>query len=417
MTTTIWRGLALALFLGTAATLSACGEAPTDGAAGEHGAAAAEFERGPHRGRMLRSGDFAVEMTIFETGVPPEFHVYAYDGGKPVAPGSVNLIVTLTRLGGGKTTFAFKPQEDYLRGNGVVIEPHSFDVTVNAVYDGKKHSWTYASYEGRTTISDAAAKDAGVATEAAGPATIQITVDLLGHVELAPGASAELRARFPGRVVSVSKNVGDAVRSGEELARIESNESLQTYAITSPTDGVVLSRTANRGDVTSDGILFTVGNPSKLAATFHLFDVDATSIKAGQGLRIASLDGKAAADATLSSITPFKNPATQSVIARAFFDNADGKFLPGMQVRGAVVIDEAQVPLAVKTEGIQPFRDFEVVYAKVGETYEVRMLEIGRRSDEWTEVLGGIEPGEVYVAANSFLIKADIEKSGASHDH
>jgi cobalt-zinc-cadmium efflux system membrane fusion protein len=35
----------------------------------------------------------------------------------------------------------------------------------------------------------------------------------------------------------------------------------------------------------------------------------------------------------------------------------------------------------------------------------------------WTEVLGGLEPGERYVTENSFLIKADIEKSGASHDH
>ena len=66
---------------------------------------------------------------------------------------------------------------------------------------------------------------------------------------------------------------------------------------------------------------------------------------------------------------------------------------------------------------IQRFRDFEVVYAKVGDAYEVRMLDIGRRTPEWTEVLGGIDAGVDYVVGNSFLIKADIEKSGASHDH
>jgi cobalt-zinc-cadmium efflux system membrane fusion protein len=53
----------------------------------------------------------------------------------------------------------------------------------------------------------------------------------------------------------------------------------------------------------------------------------------------------------------------------------------------------------------------------VGDTYEVRMLDIGRRTEEWVEVLGGLRPGEEYVTQNSFLIKADIEKSGASHDH
>ena len=33
------------------------------------------------------------------------------------------------------------------------------------------------------------------------------------------------------------------------------------------------------------------------------------------------------------------------------------------------------------------------------------------------KVLGGLSPGEVYVTDNAFLIRADIEKSGASHDH
>lgn len=66
---------------------------------------------------------------------------------------------------------------------------------------------------------------------------------------------------------------------------------------------------------------------------------------------------------------------------------------------------------------MQPFRDFTVVYAQVGETYEVRMLELGGQYGEWTEVLGGIDPGETYVSEGSFVIKADIEKSGASHDH
>ncbi|HAJ46936.1 MAG TPA: HlyD family secretion protein, partial [Alphaproteobacteria bacterium] len=46
-------------------------------------------------------------------------------------------------------------------------------------------------------------------------------------------------------------------------------------------------------------------------------------------------------------------------------------------------------------------------------TYEVRMLELGRSDGEFVEVLGGIDPGENYVTANSFLIKADIDKSGA----
>ena len=88
-----------------------------------------------------------------------------------------------------------------------------------------------------------------------------------------------------------------------------------------------------------------------------------------------------------------------------------------MAVRGLVSVDQRRAPLAVRTDAIQRFRDFRVVFAKIGETYEVRMLELGQEGPEWTEVLSGIDAGTVYASENSYVIKADIEKSGASHDH
>ena len=60
----------------------------------------AEFERGPHRGRMLRKGPLAVEITIFETGVPPQFRVYAYFEGQPIEGSKIGLTIDLERLGG-----------------------------------------------------------------------------------------------------------------------------------------------------------------------------------------------------------------------------------------------------------------------------------------------------------------------------
>jgi membrane fusion protein, heavy metal efflux system len=408
-----WAALFLLLL-----PLVGCGDQPaaTPGEHG-HGEEEAEFERGPHNGRLLRSGNFAVEITIFETGVPPEFHVYAYESDRAVAPSKVALRITLNRLGGKTDSFTFKSDRDYLVSSGTVEEPHSFDVAVMAVYGGITHTWTYESYEGRTVISNKAATEAGVTIEKTGPATIKQTIELVGHADLAPGAKASLRARFPGRVLSVVKNIGDPVRKGEALARIESNESLQAYAIIAPFDGVVLERNASEGDVASDGVLFVVGDAAKLAADFHVFDRDASRIRAGQTVRIASLDGAVSLESKIALLAPMKDAESQSIVARALFDNSTGAFRPGMTVNGHVVVDEARVPLAVKTVAIQRFRDFEVAYVKVGETYEVRMLEIGRRSSEWTEVLGGIEPGVDYVVGNSFLIKADIEKSGASHDH
>jgi len=88
-----------------------------------------------------------------------------------------------------------------------------------------------------------------------------------------------------------------------------------------------------------------------------------------------------------------------------------------MAVEGRVVVGEEEVPLAVRTPALQRFRDFTVVYGRFGDTYEVRMLQLGRQTPEWTEILGGLEPGTTYVTENAFLIRADVEKDGAVHDH
>ena len=113
-------------------------------------------------------------------------------------------------------------------------------------------------------------------------------------------------------------------------------------------------------------------------------------------------------------------PSVQSDQSRlwlATLDNAEGLLAAGMKINARIETETRDVALAVKRSGLQAFRDFTVVYAKVGDEYEVRMLELGQAAGEWVEVLGGLEPGTEYVSENSYIIKADIEKSGASHDH
>ena len=118
----------------------------------------------------------------------------------------------------------------------------------------------------------------------------------------------------------------------------------------------------------------------------------------------------------IDALVPVTN-AGMSVVARAQIPNRNSAWRPGMAVVGGVTVAQRGVPLAVKVSGLQRFRGFTVVFAKVGDTYEARMLELGDRDDASVEVLGGLKPGTAYVSGQSFLIRADIEKSGASHDH
>lgn len=403
---------ALALLLG----LAACGtETPPAAPEGE-AAAAPDYERGPHNGRMLRSGDFALEVTIFEDGVPPEHHIYAYRDGKPIAPAGLQVTVALARLDGEVNRFTFAPEQDYLKGSGTVTEPHSFDVAMQAVEGGRRHAWKFVSYEGRTTIEPLAASQAGIVTERAGPALLDETIELMGKVELSPAAQSEVGARFPGRVVSVARNVGDRVARGTLLARIESNDSMQIYSVTAPMGGVVLERRTNVGDVTGSEPIFIIADPAQVVAAFSVFPRDMERVRTGQEVRVEGLGGTSGEASRIAGFLPLAQAATQTVVARAPLTRGE-YWRPGMAVRGRVTVARRAVPLAVKTAALQPFRDFTVVFAKIRDTYEVRMLELGQATPEWTEVKGGLKPGTTYAAAGAYVVKADIEKAGASHDH
>jgi membrane fusion protein, heavy metal efflux system len=412
----------LFLLLTAVALLTACGGSSPGGEPAhnddEHGAHAGEpdAERGPHGGRLLEDDGFVVELAIFETGVPPEFRAWVTREDEPVTPAEVQLQVQLVRLGGVTDTIAFAPQGDFLRGDREVYEPHSFDVWVTATHSGKAHSWKYESYEGRTIIPADVARTAGIDTAVAGPGTLNETITLYGT--LVPDATRvrAVRARFPGIVQAVSKRIGDTVRAGEALVTIESNESLRTYTVAAPINGIVTHRHAEPGEQTSDEALFEIAVFSQLGAELTVFPRDRARLKVGQRVQLRS-EGMPDTAATISYVAPAGERNAQVITARAVIQNAAGAWTTGQFVEGSVTVAETSVPMVVPLASLQTFRDFEVVFAQVGETYEVRMVELGRRDATNAEVLGGLAPGTRYVTQNSYLIKADIEKSGASHDH
>jgi membrane fusion protein, heavy metal efflux system len=409
--------ISAALALATTMSLAACGSGEEAGHSEGEAHNDEEPAKGPNGGRLLKSGDFALEVTIFEDGQEPQFRVFASRDGKPVEPRSVQVTITLKRLGGQVDQFAFVPQGKFLSGQGVVEEPHSFDVEVVAVENGKRHVWKYASPEGRTTIAADAAKAGGIEVITAGPATIGEMRELFGTVQLATTGRSEIRGQFPGRIVSVTKNVGDYVKRGQLIARIESSESLQTYPVYSTASGVIAERNGNPGDVTGERALYVITDPAQTTVVFNIFPKDLGAIRPGMKVVVETQDGKPIAEATLGDYLPEGNAQAGTALMRANIPNRTGALRPGMALRGRVSINAVNVPLAVRTEAIQPFRDFRVVFANYGQDYEVRMLQLGRSSPEWTEVLGGLKPGTPYVTKGSFLVRADIEKSGASHDH
>lgn len=383
----------------------------------ESGTVGKEMERGPHGGRLLRDGEFSVELQIYEADAPPEFRMHAYRGGEPVPAAGLEATVELQRLGGRIEHFRFEPQGDYLQGQGIVAEPHSFDVKLMVRGDRAAHEWSYPSYEARIEIAGEVAAGAGIQVAQAGPAQIRETLLLYGSIIADPSRVRSVSARFPGVVREVPGNLGEHVERGDTLALIESNESLQTYPVRAPIRGMILSRTANPGENVGDQPLFTVADLSRVQAELAVFRRDLAKVRLGQRVRVRADDGTTEGAGKISYISPVGSGESQSVRVRIDLDNGGGQWHPGIFVTGEVEIATQDVPVAVARAALQTWRDMDVVFASVGNQYEPRVLHLGSMDRQHAEVRSGIAQGDAYVVAGSFVIKAEIGKSGAGHDH
>ncbi|PYK97130.1 MAG: nickel pincer cofactor biosynthesis protein LarC [Verrucomicrobia bacterium] len=87
-----------------------------------------EREQGPHGGPLLKTSFGKVELSVFETHVPPRFRLYFFDAsGKPLAPiAAKTVILEAVRSKKKRQLFQFKRQGDYLEATEELPEPHEF---------------------------------------------------------------------------------------------------------------------------------------------------------------------------------------------------------------------------------------------------------------------------------------------------
>lgn len=270
----------------------------------------------------------------------------------------------------------------------------------------------------RTEIAADIAEASGIRVAAAGPGTIADEHEVQGLLLPVEGRAAQVAARYPGPVRSLSANIGDKVRAGQALATIESNLSLTTYAVASPIQGTVLARHASLGGVAAEGsVLFEVADLSQLWVDLHIFGADAGHIVPGVPVTITRLSDGAVARTTLERVLPGTATASQSTVARAVLENGDGLWRPGSAVKARIAVDRKPAGIVVPLAALQTLEGREVVFVREGDVYTAHPVELGMRDARHVEVLSGLEVGDEVVVEQSYLVKADIGKAGAAHEH
>jgi len=467
--------------------------ATTKGASGgKEGKTQSVPGKGSRGGKLFTTDGFGIEVTIFEVNTPPQFRLYLYENGKPLSPTEAKVGITLTRLGAPAQLFRFTPESNYLIGDQVIEEPHSFEMVIAAERNGKTIYWNYDQIEGRVKMPDAALRSNGIKIITASPATIKPTITLPVEIIFNHHTIVQVVPRMPGMVTSVSRHVGQQVKKGEILAVIESpmlaelrsqyliaqkrlklvritferekqlweekitakqdylaaqemwgeaeaklnlalvklrslgvqpesshsGQNLARFEILAPISGLVISKAiVLGGTLKEDQNIFTIADVSTVWTAITAYPKDLSIVKVGQKAVIKATAFNVVGEGKITYISTLIGAQTRTATARVELDNKDGRWRPGMFVNAELATEEIQVPVAVSMDAIQAIRNWSVVFGRYGEYFEIRPLELGRSDGKMVEVLKGFSAGEQYATGNSFILKAELGKDSASHDH
>jgi len=255
-----------------------------------------------------------------------------------------------------------------------------------------------------------------ITTEVAGKRTLVQNTALFGVIKTIPTAQYQIRAPYAGALQQVLVQQGDSVSKGQLLARLSNAATLKPYAIHAPADGVVAERYFNNHEFIRDEVLLSIVDYSKVYVELSAFPNDMNQLQPGMPLTVFSLHHGQSAGSNISYIAP---QMTEGHIARAraVLDNQSGYWRPGMHIKALVQSAEIPVALAVKKQAVQRLDGKQVIFVRDGNVFTATMPEFGREDEEYIEVLSGLQPGTEYATDNSFVLKADALKSGASHAH
>ncbi len=282
----------------------------------------------------------------------------------------------------------------------------------------EEHGHGHDEEESKISIPDAKLPRFNLRIVEAKPGTIVEGIQVSGRIVPVDDKLAHVSPRFSGVVKEVRAKVGDVVKPDAPLALIQNNQNLQTFSVSSAIPGVVIKRHATLGEaVSEETVLFTVTDLSEVWAELAVYKQDVDRVKVNQKAQLSVASHLGTQEGQVVFFSPVTEEKTQSRVARVLLRNPDPHFSPGAFVSGVLVTDSAKVDLVVENEALQKIDGKDVVFIREGESFEPRTLTLGRSDENVTEVLNGLKAREKYFSGKTFILKAELGKSEAEHEH
>jgi membrane fusion protein, heavy metal efflux system len=255
----------------------------------------------------------------------------------------------------------------------------------------------------------------------AGGGEISRSVIFPAEVILNRDRVAAISPRYSSVVRKVFAEIGDKVQKDDQLASLENRETLAVYTVSSPLDGVVISKNISTGEAAAeDRVLYEVADLSTVWARISIFPQYRHHIQKGQRVILTTTDGHSA-ETTIKYISPLVSTDTRTLSVRCVLEGAEDCFTPGAFVRAKVIIQTGNAAIRVEKDAVQIVEGQPVVFIAVKDWFEPRDVVLGLSDRDFIEIKSGLERGDKYVAKGAFELKAEMVTTGldphAGHGH
>lgn len=201
----------------------------------------------------------------------------------------------------------------------------------------------------------------------------------------------------------------------ENLTR-QSEPDLSLYYVKSPFAGTVIMRHITLGEfVENTKTIFEIADLSTVWVEIGIYPKDLHKVQEGQEVEIVIPADNQSAKAFISYVSPIIEDETITTKAIAQLKNPQNQWRPGVFVNVNIAAEEFTPSVAVPLEAIQKINGSDVVFVNTAKGIEIRPVKLGLSDKTYAEILSGIQVGEEYVADQTFLVKAEIEKVNRSH--
>lgn len=202
----------------------------------------------------------------------------------------------------------------------------------------------------------------------------------------------------------------------EKLSGVSDEGKQRYYEIRSPIAGRVTSRNLVLGQaVGTEKEIFTIADLGTVWVEVAIAPNDLVFAKEGQEIRVQS--GTQRSVGKIIALSPVIDPDTRSARAVGEIDNSSGSWKLGDFAAVQLVGGAQEVNLLVPRDAVQTIKGAKVVFVSQGDGFKARPVTTGREDSANIEILSGLEFGEAIATKNTFILKAELGKSEAEHQH